>query len=348
MMAHYDLANGEQMQLELDVLLSVLSEALGTKILSAHYQTKPLQGGTLGDVRLVAGTAQATDGRSMPYKIVLKTQKQWERPGDPKSWRREYDLYTSKLHTVFSDVLRWPLCYRAEDHGDEIRLWIEYIDGVSGLGLTPEMLERAALELGRLQGKLYRDPTAFLRQIENLNTPSYLKSEHEGWMRNAQTCSYLRNDECPIPRHLRKMMIDIEDDAESVFARIERLPIVFCHQDFWIENVFHTEEGIRLIDWDTTGWGYLGEDIAALIADDVDHAVIDEYYRRLIPAYYRGISEYMDTADISEHCIWEIILLRFGYRFVYGCQHAQTAEERDLNILALQKLYEVREVSFAK
>ena len=43
------------------------------------------------------------------------------------------------------------------------------------------------------------------------------------------------------------------------------------------------------MDWDTAGWGYLGEDMASLIADEADIEHMVEYYRRCIPAYYKAL-----------------------------------------------------------
>jgi len=78
-----------------ETLTHVLSKMLRTNIIRASYRTKQLQGGTLGDVRLVTGMAESSNGKKLPHKVVLKILKKWERPGDPASWRREYDLYTS-------------------------------------------------------------------------------------------------------------------------------------------------------------------------------------------------------------------------------------------------------------
>ncbi|MCL1793189.1 MAG: N-acetyltransferase [Oscillospiraceae bacterium] len=119
-------------------------------------QAKQLQGGTLGDVRLITGTAVSANDEEHSYKVVWKTQKKWKRYSDPGSWRREYDLYSSDLGTVFTKSFRWPDCYLAEINTEEteIQLWMEYIDGVSGLDLTGDMYERAVEELGRFQGKL--------------------------------------------------------------------------------------------------------------------------------------------------------------------------------------------------
>lgn len=73
-------------------LTTVISKILGKPITGAEYQTQQLHGGTLGDVQLVKGMAEITGGEKLPYKVVWKKQKKWERPGDPNSWHREYDL----------------------------------------------------------------------------------------------------------------------------------------------------------------------------------------------------------------------------------------------------------------
>jgi len=124
-----------------EILTLVLNKMLDKTIIHADYQLKELQGGTIGIVQLVTGMAETSEGEHVPYKIVWKTQKKFERYGDPDSWRREYDLYTSDFKKIFFDSFRWPECYHAEINGDEIQLWMEYIDGVSGLNLTSEMYE---------------------------------------------------------------------------------------------------------------------------------------------------------------------------------------------------------------
>ncbi|MFJ7915623.1 MULTISPECIES: phosphotransferase [unclassified Lysinibacillus] len=66
---------------------------------------------------------------------------------------------------------------------------------------------------------------------------------------------YIRSDDCEIPKHLCKMLIDLDNNADEIFSRIEKLPIVLCHRDFWVANVFYSDSKIVLIDWDTAGWG---------------------------------------------------------------------------------------------
>ena len=272
----------------LETLTLVLSKMLGADIIRADYQAMQLQGGTVGDVRLVTGNAETADGENLSYKVVLKTQKKWERFGDPESWRREYDLYTSGISVLFTDSIRWPKCYHAEMNGDETQIWMEYVDGVTGLELTPEMFERAAEEIGRFQGKLYAEQPAVLRNLINLSRVDAMKNFYLHYRSWNEVYDYIRSDDCEIPKHLREMIISTDENADEIWSRIEKLPIVLCHRDFWVTNIFFSKDRIILIDWDTTGWGYMGEDIVSLIADEADVEHMVENYRKCVPAYCKG------------------------------------------------------------
>lgn len=327
-----------------EVLTIVVGKALGKTISHAEYQTKQLQGGTIGDVQLVTGMAETSEGERLPYKVVWKTQKKFERYGDPGSWRREYDLYVSDFGKSFTDSLHWPACYHAEINGDEIQLWMEYIEGVSGLNLTPEMYECAAEELGRFQGKLYAQQPDVLQHLTNLGNVEYTKNGYLRYRSWKLLYDFIRSDDCEMPKHLREMLIGIDDNADAIFSRLEKLPSVLCHRDFWVTNIFYSDGKIIPIDWDTAGWGYMGEDIASLIADeaDVDHMV--EFYQKCIPAYYRGFSEYAEAPPIFDHCVHELILIMFGYRFVEYYKFAESPEDKLVHLNVLQKIYEMRYV----
>jgi len=316
---------------------------LGDKIIHADYQTRQLHGGTLGDVRLLTGMAQTADHKELPYSVVLKTQKKWERSGDPHSWRREYDLYTSELGATFTGSFRWPGCYHAgiNEGENETQIWMEYIDGVSGRALTVEMLEQAALELGRWQGRLYAERPAFLQILTNLGRAEDLKNYYLHYRSWNLIYDYIRSDDCEIPRHLREMLIDVDDNSDEIWRRIEKLPIVLCHRDFWVANIIHSDGKIILIDWDTTGWGYMGEDLKSLVADDADLDHMVECYQKCVPAYYRGFSEYADVSHIVNHCVREMILVNLGYRLVESYIYAASPDEKTLLINTLQKIHEM-------
>ncbi|MFV0399682.1 MAG: phosphotransferase [Oscillospiraceae bacterium] len=326
-----------------EALPEALRTLFGREITDADWESVQLQGGDVGDVKLLTGVAKSVDGDSLPFRIVHKVQKKWARPGDENSWRREYDLYASALGEVFIEALRWPKCCLAKDSGEETELWMEYIEGVSGNSLTPDMLERTALEMGHFQGKLCAEKPPVLRNISNLSAPAFLESDYTRW-RSAPVYRYIRSDDCTIPTHLREMYLRLEDDLPEIMARIEKLPVVLCHRDLWLENIFFRDGEIVLIDWDTAGWGYLGEDIASLIADDVTVDHMTDYYCSFIPAYYRGLAEHIDVSGISDHCIREMILLRFGYRFVGDYFYGETEEQRAEALRGMQAVYDMKEI----
>lgn len=355
-------------------LAKAISKMLGKTIYKAEHHTRQLHGGTLGDVQLVEGMAEAEDGDKLPFKIVYKKQKIWERPGDFDSWRREYDLYQSSLDTVFVPAFCRPKCYYSVHSDGLIEMWIEYIDGVSGKGLTIDMLEQAALELGRFQGRInsrYQD----YGNITCLSDTGFLEREFSQW--HVQTFTYdflisgqcripaflkemlkngdiqlidgksfeyswLRSRGCNIPEHLKQMVMDIDEHKEELFAKLKSLPIVLCHRDFWIENIFYADGAIKLIDWDTAGWGFAGEDIVSLIADEMDVERFEENYYRLVPAYIRGLSEYMDTPAAEEMYILDMILIKFGYRMLQEYMFSEAADENLWGLNALQKIYEIK------
>jgi len=137
------------------------------------------------------------------------------------------------------------------------------------------------------------------------------------------------------------MMIDIDEKAEHIWHRVENLPVVFCHRDFWVTNIFYKENKILLIDWDTSGWGYLGEDIISLIADEADVDNMVDYYNKCVPAYLKGFSEYADISNVTDLYIRERIILHFGYRLVEWFLDADTDEGKALQINTLQKIFEM-------
>ncbi|KAB8133637.1 aminoglycoside phosphotransferase family protein [Gracilibacillus oryzae] len=326
-----------------ETLTQALSKMLGAEIISADFHSKQLHGGTVGDVSLVTGNAQNAKGVKIPYKIVLKTQKKWERHNDPHSWRREYDFYKSNIGALFSETFHWPECYHIEmnEEENETQIWMEYINGLSGADLTGDMYERAAEELGRFQGKLFAAQPAFLQELTNLSNVDYMKNFYFHYRSWKRVYDFIRSDDCEIPKHICKMLIDIDESAEEIINRIEKLPIVLCHRDFWVENIIHSDGKTILIDWDTAGWGYLGEDLASLIADEADMEHMVDYYNRCVPAYYKGFSESADTTHITDNCVYEMILLMFGYRLVEWYMDAAD-DEKMLHINTLRKIYEMR------
>jgi thiamine kinase-like enzyme len=248
----------------------------------------------------------------------------------------------SDFGQIFTGSLCWPECYHAEINkkANEIQIWMEYIDGVSGSALTIGMLEEAALELGRFQGKCSKRFN-MLQEIGCLGDPGFMEREFSQWHKSSEYAC-LRSSKCDIPKNLKQMLIDIDDHKDEIFNDLKGLPVVLCHRDFWNENIFFSDNGIRLIDWDTSGWGFLGEDIASLIADGMGAERLEENFRSLVPAYLKGISEYMDVPLIDKACILTMILIKFGYRMTQEYMFSDNSDEKNRVVAALQKIYEMR------
>ena len=95
-----------------------------------------------------------------------------------------------------------------------------------------------------------------LQSLTNLSHPDFMKNKYLHYRSWPVVYDYIRSEDCELPLHVRQMLIDIDEQAEEIFARIEKLPLVLCHRDFWVTNLIYTDGNIALIDWDTSGWGY--------------------------------------------------------------------------------------------
>ncbi len=216
------------------------------------------------------------------------------------------------------------------------------------------------VELGRFQGRILQDPS-LVRGIRCLSDTGFTRREYAELHVQQFTYEYLisppcrmpefvkemlktgelifipgksfeyamlRSPGCDLPKHLKQMLIDTDNRAEDIFRRLGALPTVLCHRDFWVENIFHTPEGIRLIDWDTTGWGPLGEDIASLVADDVDFDSFEENLKNCVPAYLRGVAEYADVSGVDSLHLRDQILIKFGWRMMQSYMFTRSPDEK--------------------
>lgn len=106
------------------------------------------------------------------------------------------------------------------------------------------------------------------------------------------------------------------------------------------------------IDWDCAGWGAMGEAITHLILPSwcrpyTDYTIIqyiDECYRKLIPAYFKGISQYADILPVENFYIWELIILRYAFAFPSCYMVAKSDGEKNELMAILEKLYELKDI----
>ena len=139
---------------------------------------------------------------------------------------------------------------------------------------------------------------------------------------------YVRSEVCDLPSHLKQMIINIDLSKDKVFTSLSRLPNVISHRDLWIENIFFVNESIYLIDWDCVGIGYLGEDLASLIADDTPTDKLEELFDRLFDHYKKGYSIHRDVSMLDPNDIVIMILIKYGYRLVDHYWFTDSKEEK--------------------
>ena len=89
----------------------------------------------------------------------------------------------------------------------------------------------------------------------------------------------------------------------------------------------------------------MGEDIANLIAEfGIDYSDLwGEYYRRFVPAYLRGFSEYADISGIKKFYIREMIISYWGYEIVKAYMSAE--DDKATQITALQQIFEMGDIN---
>lgn len=322
-------------------LIKALSNMLKQEITSVTAKSSELQGGTVAEVHLITGQATCSRGQIWPFKVVHKIQKEWKRHADHDSWTREYDLYQSDLESLMSEDLKWPTCYHSQKIEGEIQLWMEYLDGVTGHDLDLDMFQTASKEIGRFQGRLLRDRPDLLGSLHNLSRESMIKEVYKAYAGWPEVHDYIRSDACDLPSHLCQMIINMDAQADDLWMKIEKLPLILSHRDYWVTNIFYKDGKIRLIDWDTSGWGTLGEDIASLIIDETHPDKVIDYYKTCVPAYRQGLEEYVDLKDHEDLYIYEQILLFFGYRLVEDFKFSDSQAHKDYCQQMLQRLYEL-------
>lgn len=334
---------------------------LGVNIADALYQVEQLHGGTVGSVCKISGEAVTDNGSRRAYTLVLKEQKKWERQGDPGSWRREYDIYQKigDLYAVLPDNIRLPECYYAEEfiikENEDTpawRMYMEYIGGISGKNLTIEMIEYVMTELGRFQGYVSKYNPEILQNFScfSVGESQYDKNKFIFWYK--EVAENITPEDCDmIPPHIRDMLTN-SDNTENTISQINNFPVTLCHRDMWHTNVFlsepepdKTDNIITLIDWDCTGWGFLGEDVIQMTGELFDDKVFDldyyeEYRKRLFSAYIRGASEYINMDFLTDKIIRDIYIL-WGTILFWRYKYAGNKEEKQRYIDILQKIYEI-------
>jgi hypothetical protein len=274
----------------------------------AGWQATPLTGGYgfLAGLSRVSGRASLR-GALVPWSVVLKRSV----PPDSDAalpatanWRREFHVYQSELLASLREGFVAPLCYGAEDRGQEgLWLWIEDLGDVDALDAhawPPERFRLVAHHVGIFNGSYLAGRT--------LPSASWLCTE---WLRKwisvlpptlrvdlgrASTHQFAGR---LVPAELAERLVRLCEERAGLLAVLERLPQTFCHNDLNRHNLFvrpRTAGGSQIvaIDWEDAGISAVGEELAALVVsslrwDAAARAKLGEVDTQAFAGYLEGL-----------------------------------------------------------
>lgn len=246
-----------------------------------HHVINPVSGGLFR----VTGTADA-GGVTLPWSFVLKIIGRpaeetgvWASSDDITHWnywRREALAYRSGLLPTNEEgglttprLVDWELC----QGGEEIRLWLENIQGELGNCWPVERYGPAARHLGQWQGQWPSRPLP----TDPWLSRNWLRSRVSGGDNDAGILSdeaAWRNPvlEGALPLSLARNGLRLWKARGILLDGLERCPQTLCHMDLWPPNLFARRSAAghvqtALLDWSYLGLGAAGEDIGNYVFD---------------------------------------------------------------------------------
>ncbi len=323
-------------------LLSALTSMFQEPIHDVSYTTELLQGGTVGNVKKLSGTVLTTSG-TQRFHMVLKTQKQWNRHGDPDCWRREYEIYKHGLTDTFSQFIHLPACYLLEEQDNTTQIWMEYIEGkTSEHQLHAEELALAAEYLGALQANFHLHGQFDLPYLRSYPA---VCSSFDLW--HGRMKSLLAQPIAGFPDTLRSQLNEYAEHADSILAYFDALPHTICQGDVHHDNLILREVNgktvVYLIDWDSAGYGSLGEDaidvlMEAFVYSDRDVAELPHFKQQIITGYCRGASSQGFTHTMSDTLIRNLFALSWGFRIADRYLYYKENEKQQLRLINILQL----------
>jgi hypothetical protein len=328
----------QMVAIEKTSLLQALTSLSGKTVIDAAYEIEKLQGGSLGEVCCVSAEAVTESGRQH-YKLVIKTQRKWERHGDPDCWRREHDLYKADIFIDFSNQVKLPRCLLLEEEVGLTRIWMEYVEGAAGKQLHADELALAAERLGSFQADFHLRGRTGLSLLRSY--PAVRSSFDLWWKRVAgPLCENIDG----FPEELRLILNRYSEQADELLNSFDALPVTLCQGDVHQDNLILREErngtSVYLIDWDSAGYGRMGEDavdvlIEAFVYSDRDVSLMPDFRRRIMDGYCQGAKLQGVDFEMKELLVRDIFALAWGYRIadIYLNGKDEYSKQRCVEIL---------------
>ncbi|WP_044505073.1 aminoglycoside phosphotransferase family protein, partial [Megasphaera massiliensis] len=265
------------------------------------------------------------------------TQRKWERHGDPNCWRREHDLYDANV--IIPNQIKLPCCLLLEEEADLTRIWMEYVEGVTGKHLDAEDLVLTAERLGSFQADYHLRGR---RDLSLLRGYPAVGSSFDLWWNNVK--EPLRDTIEGFPDELRQILNGYAEQANELLNLLEALPVTLCQGDVHQGNIILRKDSgttsVYLIDWDCAGYGRMGEDaidllIEAFVYSDWDVSMLPGLRRGIMDSYCQGAKLQGVDFDLGDKLVRDVFVLAWGFRIVsiYLYGQNECPKERYVQIL---------------
>jgi len=320
-------------------VLCALRQKFQQEIKDAAYTSEVLQGGTVGDVVRLTGHAK-TESNTLPFSIAVKTQRKWERHGDLDCWRREYEIYRQGLPQQLLQTIMLPRCYLLEEDEGATRIYMELIEGKTGnTQLHADELALAARKLGALQADFHlhgRKDCAYLRSFPAVH------SSFDLWFGRMKPI--LQNPIDGFPGKMRQILNRFGETASERLRSFDSLPVTLCQGDVHHDNLIlcdSTQEAeVYLIDWDSAGYGYMGEDavdvlMEAFVYSDRDVSLFPIFRKKILNGYCEGAQNEGFPFALHDGIFRDLAALSWGFRVadLYLYYQDEPSKKRCIQIL---------------
>lgn len=354
-----------------NMLKSIVAKVLDDDSIEIiNWNSEILSGGTIGDVFLIKGSALSNAVKesnseipnSIHWAVTLKVLRERVRFGDPESWSREVEMYQSDIFNKLSSNIRVPKCLGiSKNENNEIWLWMEYVNGKTGNELYLEDYGLVSRHLGELQGSYL--------QMDKLPKQAWLSTEFLAasqvvlWGTRAISwvlSNQFNSEKCGIGNKVLQEVINLWRERDRFISVLNKSPRTLCHRDFNPGNIVleKSPEGIEktvVFDWDCTGIGVVGEDVAdlfmeALVFYDYDIEKACEIREMILSNYLLGLtnSGWDGDGEVVRIAFDLVTALHWTFRLICRTRDIDDSNEikRYSKVLCfiLERVEEVREL----
>ena len=257
-------------------------------------------GGMAGGTAIFRFVLQTNAGsRSLILKVL--NERPGESPRSPYYWKREYELYKSgMLADLPAETFIAPRVLRLRDFGDACWIWMtDYDERKQGWLL--EDYREVALRLGRMNGAwLGRDLPQQVWLADNWH--SAIAPGLEAAFDKLETDLELPLSRLTLPHDAYDEVMGLWRDRQLFMDALAQLPRTFNHNDAFIRNILHSEDGVVLLDWALAGRGALGEELVCLVSVSLYYSGYTREYaeqldEQVFSGYMQGLREAGWTGD---------------------------------------------------